>query len=465
MRQILKKPVMIGLCALAALTAGCATTGTRVPVSETTLANGLRVIVREDHRSPVVVSQIWYRVGSMDEPAGLTGISHALEHMMFKGTAKLGPNEFSRIIAANGGRENAFTSYDYTAYFQQLEKSRLPVAFELEADRMRNLKLDPEEFGREIKVVMEERRLRTEDEPDAQLHEKFMHTAFAAHSYRNPIIGWMADLESMKATDMRDWYRRWYAPNNAILVVAGDVDPREVFALAQKHFGSLKPETLAPTTVPVEPPQQIERRVRVAVPAEVPQIVMGYHVPVARGDGADWEPYALTVLAGVLDGGDSARIPRDLVRNQKVAAAAGADYSMVGRAPDLFALNGTPAGGRTVAQLEAALREQVRRVREEPVSEAELRRIKAQVEAADVYGRDSVFNLAMQLGRLATVGLDIGLLDRYVERIDRVTAEQVRAVAQKYLRDDNLTVAILDPQPLPRGQQRAPARTGGSHAR
>src|SRR3989304_7535774 len=183
---------------------------------ETTLDNGLRVIVHEDHRSPVVVSQIWSQVGSQDEPEGRTGISHVLEHMMFKGTAKHGPNEFSRIIAENGGRENAFTSYDYTAYFQQLEKSRLPISFELEADRLQNLTLADEEFRKEIKVVMEERRWRPEDQPEAMVQEKFMTTAFQAHPYRHPVIGWMTDLESMTAKKLRDWDGRWYAPANAI---------------------------------------------------------------------------------------------------------------------------------------------------------------------------------------------------------------------------------------------------------
>ncbi|KPL27373.1 MAG: peptidase M16, partial [Acidithiobacillales bacterium SM1_46] len=217
--------------------AGCSQSG---KVSERTLANGLRVIVKEDHRSPVVVSELWYKVGSMDEPEGLTGMSHVLEHMMFKGTARLKPNEFSRIIAENGGRENAFTHYDYTGYYQMLEKSRLAVSFENEADRMRNLVLDPEEFGREIKVVMEERRLRTEDQPDSLLYEKFMNTAYRVHPYRNPIIGWMRDLEIMKASDLRAWYDRWYTPNNAILVVVGDVQPREVFTLAEKYYGPIK---------------------------------------------------------------------------------------------------------------------------------------------------------------------------------------------------------------------------------
>jgi zinc protease len=432
-------------------------------VSERTLANGLRVIVKEDHRSPVVVSQIWYRVGSEDEPAGLTGISHALEHMMFKGTAAHGPNEFSRIIAENGGRENAFTSYDYTAYFQQLEKSRLPVAFELEADRMQHLTLDPKEFASEIKVVMEERRLRTEDQPDALLFEKFMHTAFQVHSYRNPIIGWMPDLEKLKVADLRAWYERWYVPNNATLVVSGDVKPADVFALAEKYFGSVPARPVRGTVVAVEPPQRGERRVHLALPAEVPQLVMGYHVPVLVADAsgsAAWEPYALTVLAGVLDGGASARFQRELVRDQKVAAEIGCDYSLVARAPSELIIGGTPAEGRTVAQLESAVTAQIGRLRNDPVSDEELKRIKVQVVAADVFGRDSVFYQAMRIGRLAASGLDVGLLDRYVERVNAVTAKQVQEVARKYLTDENLTVAVLDPLPMPKGKRRSVGRMG-----
>jgi zinc protease len=445
--------------------AGCSQPGR---VSEQTLANGLRVIVKEDHRSPVAVAQIWYRVGAVDEPAGLTGISHVLEHMMFKGTERLKPNEFSRIIAEHGGRENAFTGHDYTAYFQQLERSRLAISFELETERMRNLTLDPAEFAKEIKVVMEERRLRTEDQPEALLYEKFMNTAYRVHSYRNPIIGWMADLERMRVEDLRAWYARWYAPANATLVVVGDVDPREVFALAARHYGALPARPVKPVAVPAEPPQDGERRVRLALPAEVAHVLMSYHVPVlgSGGDAAPaWEPYALAVLVGVLDGGDSARLQKELVRDQRVAAEVGAEYSPIARAPGLLTLSGRPAAGRDAAALEQALRAQVGRLRDQPVSDTELRRIKAQVMAHDVYGRDSVFYQAMQLGRLATTGLDVRLLERFVERVDAVTAEQVRAVARKYLTDANLTVAVLDPLPLERSKSRAAPRPGVAHAR
>ena len=432
---------------------------------ETTLDNGLRVIVREDHRSPVVVSQIWYKVGSQDEPDGLTGISHVLEHMMFKGTAKLKPNEFSRIIAENGGRENAFTSYDYTAYFQQLEKSRLPIAFELEADRMQNLVLTEEEFNREIKVVMEERRLRTEDQPEALAGEKFMITAYDKHSYRNPVIGWMKDLQSIRVKDLRDWYQRFYTPANAILVVAGDVKPKEVFALAEKHFGPVPSRPPEKSAGKSEPQQNSERRVRIALPAEVPYLLLGYHAPVhataGRGDVAEWEPYALSILGGVLDGGQASRFENQLVREKKIASSLDVDYSATSRSPTLFLIDATPANGHTPEETEKAIRGQIERMRNELVTAEELKRVKAQVVAGNVYSRDSVFYQAMQLGRLAANNLDWRMLDDYVENLNAVTAEQVRAVARKYLVDTNLTVTILDPLPLKPGKPRAASRSRG----
>jgi len=436
---------------------------------ETTLANGLRVIVKEDHRSPVVVSQIWYKVGSQDEPEGITGISHALEHMMFKGTAKHGPNEFSRIIAENGGRENAFTSYDYTSYFQQLEKSRLPIAFELEADRMRNLTLAGEEFDKEIRVVMEERRLRTDDQPEALVAEKFMATAYKVHPYRHPVIGWMADLKSMTIKDVRDWYHRWYTPSNAILVVAGDVKPKEVFALAEKYFGPVPAHPAERGKEPVEPRQTEERRVRVSVPAEVPYLLMGFHTPsltsAGRGDVADWEPYALSVLGGVLDGGQASRFERDLVREKKIASSIDVDYTAVSRSPNMFLIDATPTKGHKTGDLEQAILAQIERVKREPVTAEELKRVKAQVVASNVYSQDSVFYQAMRIGQMASVGLDWRLLDEYVRKLNAVTPEQVQAVARKYLVDTNLTVAVLDPLPMKPGQRRPAPRMGGSDVR
>lgn len=436
-------------------------------VYDTTLDNGLRIVVKEDHRSPVVVSMVWYKVGSIDEPKGLTGISHALEHMMFKGTERLKPNEFSRIIAENGGRENAFTTSDYTAYFQQLEKSRLPIAFELEADRMQNLKLDEAEFSKEIQVVMEERRLRTEDQPESLVYEKFMSEAYGAHPYGHPVIGWMADLEHITVNDVRDWYRRWYRPNNAVLVVAGDVKPREVVELAKKYFGPLPSRPLERPAIPPVSPQQKSLRATVRAPAEVPYVLLGYHTPVlepgkTRRMEESWEPYALSVLVGVLDGGNSARFERDLVRGQRVASRIGGEYDAVSRAPSVLLVSGSPVGERKMDDLERAVRAEISRLKAEPVTPAELERVKAQVVAGEVYRRDSVFAQAMQLGELAMNGLDLNLLDERVKRLSAVTPEQIMQVAKKYLTDDNLTVVTLDPLPISGKEKRASAVGGGA---
>jgi zinc protease len=366
-------------------------------VHEYQLDNGLKLIVKEDHRAPVVVSQVWYKVGASYEYDGITGVSHVLEHMMFKGTDAHPPGEFSRIISANGGSENAFTSRDYTAYFQRLEHSRLPVSFELEADRMRNLHLQDKEFQKEIKVVMEERRLRTEDKPTALTYEQFNATAFTSSSARIPTIGWMNDLENMQLDDLQMWYERWYAPNNAIVVVAGDVEPDAVLRLAKQYFGPLKPEKVVPPKPRIEPPQQGKRSITVRAPAEVPYLIMGYKVPVLKTAQEDWEPYALEVLAGILDGGDSARLTSELVRGSQIATSAGAGYSLYDRQDRLFLLDGTPAAAHGIEALQQALQQQVQRLKDEPVKADELARVKSRVVADAVYEQDSIFHVFFHL--------------------------------------------------------------------
>ncbi len=412
------------------------------------LDNGLRIIVQEDHRSPVVVSQVWYRAGSMDEVNGKTGVAHVLEHMMFKGTDQVGPGQFSRLIAAAGGRENAFTGRDYTTYFQQLEKSKLELSLKLEADRMANLKLTAEEFAKEIKVVMEERRWRTEDQPQGLVNEQFNAIAYNAHPYRRPIVGWMDDLQNMTVADAREWYQRWYAPNNAILVVVGDVEAQQVLKLAQKYFGPLKSAVLPARKPQNEPAQNGERRAIVKAPAKLPYVLMGYHVPGLKNVD-DWEPYALQILAGVLDGNASARLNQNLVRTQRLAVDVDADYDIVQRSHEsLFQLDGTPIEGKTAAELEAALLQQVDEIKQNGVTPEELQRVKAQVIAADVYQRDSMFYQGMEIGRLEVSGFSWRILDDYPARLKAVTPEQVQAVAKKYLNKDNLTVVTLDPQPI-----------------
>ena len=417
-------------------------------VFEKTLSNGLKVVVKEDHRAPVVVQQIWYRAGSMDEPAGATGIAHVLEHMMFKGTRSVPKGEFSKRIAAAGGRENAFTSSDYTAYFQQLHKSRLPLAMKLESDRMRNLLLSEIEFGKEVKVVMEERRMRTDDEPRALLYEKLMATAYQEHPYRHPVIGWMNDLQSAGVGDAKDWYRRWYAPNNATLVVAGDVKAAEVFALAQRYYGVIPARKLSARKNSSEPPQLGTKRLVVKAPAKLPYLVMAYHAPVLRDPAQDWRPYALEVLAGVLDGNESARLNKTLVREQQLASSTGAGYDSSARGPGMFVLEGTPGEGKNVTELEAGLREQIARLARDGVSEEELKRVKAQVTASEVYKRDSLFYQAMQIGQTESIGLSHKDIPLMLQKLRAVTAQQVQEVANEFLKDDNLTVATLDPLPL-----------------
>ncbi len=432
-------------------------------VFERRLDNGLKILVKPDHRSPILTTQVWYKVGSSYEYGGVTGVSHVLEHMMFKGTEKLGPGQFSRIIAENGGEENAFTGRDYTAYFQNLASDRLEVAFELEADRMRNLALSGDEFAKELAVVQEERRMRTDDDPQSLTYERFNAVSHDASPYRNPVIGWASDLEQLRVEDLKDWYRQWYAPNNATLVVAGDVDPDQVFALAEKYFGPLKAEQINAPKTPQDPEQSGEKRLRVKAPAQEPYLLMGYKVPAAAGAEVEWEPYALEILAAVLDGGGSSRFARELVRGSQIASSAGAEYSAFNRLPDLFLFEGVPAKGHSVADLEQALHEQIERVQREPVDARELERIQTQLIAGKVYEKDSVFAQAMLLGQLETVGLGWELAFQYVEKLAAVTPEQVQAVAKKYLTPDTLTVAVLDPQPLD-GKQPAQSRaTLGDH--
>jgi len=423
------------------------------PVSTTqqfSLNNGLKILIKEDHRAPVVVSQIWYRVGSSYEELGNTGISHVLEHMMFKGTPAHPAGELSRIIAAQGGSENAFTGRDYTAYFQSIEKSRLAICLELEADRMRNLILDPIEFQKELQVVMEERRLRTDDDPQAITQEQLFATAFVNSPYRWGIIGWMEDLENLTVEELRAWYQRWYNPNNAILIVVGDVNWQEVQKLAERYFGSLtnREEIFLPPKKIAEPRQLGERRVIVKAPARLPYLVMGYHVPALRNSANSWEPYALEVLAQLLAGDDSSRFSRELVRGAEIAAGIGVNYSLYSRLDELFTLGGVPAQGKDIATLENALRTQIQRIRNEPVLTDELELVKIRAVADNVYERDSIFYQAMQLGLLETIGLDYRIANEYVDRIRAVTPDQIQEVAKKYLIDDQLTVAILDPQPI-----------------
>ncbi len=421
-------------------------------VTETTLDNGLRVIVREDHRAPVAISQLWYDVGASDERRGITGISHFLEHMMFKGTEELAPNEFSEIIAREGGSHNAFTGRDYTGYYEQLAADRLEVAFRLEADRMENLVIDAEEVERERGVILEERRLRTDDRPLSAFFERFATVSQPASPYGRPIIGWPDDIRAIDAEALRDWYDRWYVPANATLVVVGDVQPEAVFDLAREHFGPIdgaeKPERARHEGL-----QGIgERRLTSSDDrATVAHLTLSYDVPSGATAEDPDAVFALQVAAMVLDGGDGARLPENLVRGQRLAAGAGANYSPVARYHSSFGLNAVPAADVTLDELESALRDEVRALTETPISDEELSRARNQLLAGFLFGIDSMFYQAMQIGMLETTDIGWEWLREYESRVQAVTAEDVQNVARRYFTDERLSVGRLR---LPREDDR-----------
>ena len=412
------------------------------------LDNGLKLIVREDHRAPVVVSQLWYKVGSSYETPGKTGLSHALEHMMFKGSAKLGPGESSRVLRELGAEENAFTSDDYTAYYQVLASDRLSVAFELEADRLASLRLPPEEFKREIEVIKEERRLRTEDNPSAKAYERFQALAFPASGYHTPTIGWMADLERMTVEELRAWYETWYVPNNATLVVVGDVLPSEVHALAQRYFGSIAQRPVPQAQIPLELSTPGQRLLTLHLPTQLPSLMMGFNVPGLATSKTPREVHALRLIGALLDGGYSARLPSRLERGEELVSGAGSSYDAYTRGDSLFVLSATPnvQKGKTLTEVEAGLWRQLDDLKTTPPSAEELARVRAQVIAGLVYERDSITSQATTIGQLETVGLSWQLMDGELAELSAVTPSDIQQAAQTYFTRDRLSVAHILPE-------------------
>ncbi|MDN6886421.1 pitrilysin family protein [Variovorax sp. CAN2819] len=422
-----------------------------------TLANGMTLIVQPDRRSPTAVQMVWVRVGSIDEVDGTSGVAHALEHMMFKGTKDIKPGEFSRRVAALGGQENAFTTRDYTGYYQQIPVGSLEQVMKLESDRFANNQWPDDEFKREIEVVKEERRLRTEDQPRALLGEQQNAAVFTASPYHRPVVGWMSDLDAMTPEDARAFFRQWYVPANAVLVVAGDVDVAQVRAMAEKYYGRI-PSRAVPARKPrIEPAQRGIRRIELKAPAEQAYVSLAYRVPqLASIDDVNSDAWALVVLSAVLDGYSGARLDRALTQGpDRVADSAGAYSGFIGRGPQLFVLDGVPAAGKSAEAVEAALRAQVARIAKDGVGEAELARVKTQWVASETYKRDSVMAQARELGSNWIQGLPLDASERIVARLQSVTAAQVQAVAAKYFGDDQLTVATLRPLPpeaRPRGR-------------
>jgi len=413
-------------------------------VSETILPNGLKVLLKEEHKSPVVTFQIWYRVGARNERLGKTGLSHVLEHMMFKGSKKYGPKQFSQVVQRNGGNDNAFTSKDYTAYFENFAADRLEIAMDLESDRMQNLLLDPKDFLSERDVVKEERRMRYEDDPTNTMVEQMMATAFAAHPYQWPVIGWMADIGNLTRDDLYQHYRTYYAPNNATIVVVGDIDQKKVLTLVQKYFGNIPRGPEVPKVGAAEPKQLGEKRIVVKQEAELPAIYAGYKVPTIKHPDA----YALNVLQGILASGKSSRLYKSLVYEKQIALYAGGDYEDVSADPHLFYVYAGVMPGKSTDEVEKALYAEIDRLKNEPVADEELQKAKNQAEASFVMSQDSVFYQAMLLGQFETIA-EWRIYARYLDNIRAVKKEDIQRVAREYFTEDNRTVGILVPVKKP----------------
>jgi zinc protease len=441
-------------------------------VQQFTLKNGMALIVKPDHRAPTAVHMVWVRVGSMDEVDGTTGVAHVLEHMMFKGTPTVKAGDFSRQVAALGGSENAFTSKDYTGYFQQIPASKLEDMMRLGADRFAHNQWSDEVFAKELEVVKEERRMRTDDNPHARLFEAMQAMVYQASPYRRPIVGWMSDLDALTPDDARAFYQRWYTPTNAAVVVAGDVDAAQVRTLAEKYYGSLGAHVLPERKPREEPEQSGLRRLDFKAPASQAYVALAFKVPSfspkaldpATSDAASDDALALTVLSAVLSGYDNARLDRALTQGtDPVADSAGAGCGLMARGPQLCTLYGVPATGKTAAQVEHALRAQVAKVATEGVSDAELARVKNQWVASEIYKQDSVFNQARIVSTHWINGFPLDTDARLIARLRAVTGAQVQAVAAKYFGDDALTVATLLPQPVDTTRKPRVAPAGARH--
>jgi zinc protease len=431
---------------LSVVTSGCAHSITEVNtdegsnIHEQVLPNGLKLIAVKDPNAPLAVFQIWYNAGSINEPIGKTGLSHLLEHMMFKGTPKYGSKTFSRIIKRAGGIDNAGTSKDFVYYYQKLAPDRLYLSIELEADRMRNLIMDTKETLAERDVVMEERRMRYEDNPQSLVYEDVVSTAFKNHPYRWPVIGWMQDLETITRDDLWKYYRTHYVPNNAFIVVAGDIDVHNIMKKIKKEFGGIPIGPEIESLNIQEPEQRGERRVFVKKEAELPYVLGVYKVPTVLHE----DSYALDILSSVLSDGKSARIYRSLIDEQQLALSAGSGYSNFQRYPHLFYLYGTALPGKKIEEVESALYNEIEKLKNSSPTEKEVQKAKNQIEADFIMNQDSIFYQAMILAQFEMIG-GWRLKNTYLEGIRKVTPGDVQRVAKKYLVEDKRTVGILIP--------------------
>lgn len=412
------------------------------------LPNGLKVIIKEDKRAPVIVSQLWYRIGSVDEITGKTGLSHVLEHMMFKGTKTVPAGEFSRRIAAMGGYDNAFTNRNQTVYYQTFAASALPQVLKLEADRMVNLNFSDTDFTNEIKVVQEERRLRTDDQPSGVLWEAIYANALIANPARNPVIGWMSDIEHLTAADARDWYQKWYTPSNATLILVGDMNAEHTLKQVQQIFGAIKTKKALPERTPQpEPKQNGSKRITVYAPSELPFLTLSYQVPHLQKI-TDKMPYALVILASILDGHAASRLEKRLVRQQHIATSVAASYELFNRGESLFTLVGIPAQNITLKQMETALKAQIADIATHGVSQNELDLIHTQIQAGKIYQLDSISTQAMTMGNLEGAGFSYKEDVTVDQNLMQVTTAEVQAAAATLV-DNQLTIVTLLPKDTP----------------
>jgi len=416
-------------------------------VKEYKLENGLKVLILEEHKAPVATFQVWYRVGSRDEPAGKSGLSHLLEHMMFKGTPKYGSKAFSKLVQKNGGTDNAYTTMDYTAYFQMLASDRIGISVNLEADRMQNLTLDPKEVAAERSVVMEERRLRSDDDPQNLLYEEVMAAAFKSHPYQRPVIGWMSDIASIERDDLFRHYKTYYSPENAFIVIAGDVKADDIIQKVKTSFEDIPAAAGKKSVASKEGEQKGERRITLKKEAELPYIIASYHTPNFPAE----DSYALEVLGMVLSGGKSSRLYKSIVYEKKLALSSSADYSGFYKDPYVFLFDATAAPGKNIKDVESAIYSEIEKIKTESPSEREVQKAKNQIESQFIMGQDSIYLQARLLGTFELIG-GWKLKDQYLEGIRKIKPEDVSRVAKKYLDEDNRTVGILIPLKV-RGKQ------------
>lgn len=410
-------------------------------VKEEFLKNGLKVIFIEEHSVPLTTFQVWYKVGIIDEPEGKSGISHLLEHLMFRGSKNYPGNVFSKIIQSNGGIDNAFTTKDYTVYFQKLSSQKLDISIDLESDRMANLLLLPEDFEVEKKIVLEERRQRYEDDPESLIIEETTSTAFKVHPYRKPIIGWTEDIQSITLEDIKNYYHEYYCPQNAFIIVAGDIKINEIREKIRKKFEGIPPCKGNPRrNVTYEPKQYGEKRIILKRQTHLPMIVMVYKVPAYPHR----ESLSLEILSTIAGEGKSSRLYRKLVNEKALVVDVSTSNSPLSRDGFLFFIVALVKKPENIEEVERIIKEELEKLKKEPPSEKELEKAKNQIEASFLFNQDSIFGRALLIGKFEILG-DWKMIDSYRKDIMNITAEDVQEAAKKYFVSDNLTVGILLP--------------------